>query len=136
MKRKLINEIDRDMIIAYIKRLEIKKTYTVEIKQKRTIRSLPQNRLYWLWITCIEAETGNNRIDLHEYFKSMFLIDEKICIFNTEINVKTTTHLDAKKFTEYLEKIQIFASTELSITLPDPEDLRWGEFESYYTEKL
>jgi hypothetical protein len=48
----------------------------------------------------------------------------------------STTKLLTKQFAEYLEKIVIFASTELGITLPNPEDLRFKEFEEYYSQYL
>jgi hypothetical protein len=37
---------------------------------------------------------------------------------------------------DYLDKIQIFASTELGIKLPDPQDQRWDEFYAYYQDRL
>ena len=135
MKRRIITELDRDMTIAYIKRLELKKCYTIEVKQKRIRRSLSQNSLYWLFLTCIEVETGNNRNDLHEYFKMMFLPADYINIFGQEIPVRTTTDKDTKQFKDYLDKIQIFASSELGIALPDPDDLRWEEFFDYYSDR-
>lgn len=135
MKRKIITELDRDMVIAHIKRLELSKAYTVEVKQKRTVRTLPQNKLYWLWLTCIEVETGNNRMDLHELFKEMYILPEQKEVFGKAIEIRSTTSLDTKCFKSYLDEIQIFASTELGITLPDPEDLRWQEFYDYYSDR-
>ena len=136
MKRNLIAELDRDMVIAHIKRLDLSKKYTVEVKQRRTLRSVPQNKLLWLWLTCLEVETGNNRMDLHELFKEMFILPEEKVVLGKIIESRSTTGLDTKQFKEYLDKIQIFALTELSITLPDPEDLRWTEFFNYYNDRL
>jgi len=136
MKRKLLTELDRDMVIAYIKRLDITKTYSVEVTQKKLRRTISQNGLYWLWLTCIENETGNDRDDLHEYFKFKYLLPETIVIFNERHEKWTTKDLDTGQFKVYLDKIQIFASTELAISLPDPEDLRWEEFYKYYADKI
>lgn len=124
------------MVIAYIKRLDLSKIYTVEVNQKRTLRAIHLNKLYWLWMTCIESETGTNRMDLHEYFKLIYFTPEFITVFGTEIPVRTTTAKDTKKFKEYLDKIQIFVSTELGIDLPDPEDKKWDEFYNYYSDRL
>lgn len=41
MKRKLNTEVDREMVISYIKRLDITKTYTVEVLQKKVRRTIP-----------------------------------------------------------------------------------------------
>jgi hypothetical protein len=136
MKRKIITELDRDMIIGQIKRLDLKKIYTVEITEKKVKRSLSQNSLYWLWLTCIEAETGNDKGDLHEVFKVKFLDSKAVELFGTVFLRSSTTNLDTKQFKEYLDKIQLFASVELAIILPDPEDLRWEEFYTYYSDRL
>lgn len=124
------------MVISYIQRLDIKKLYTVEVLEKKANRSISQNSLYWLWLTCIEFETGNDRDELHEIFKKKFILPKKVNIYGTEIERYSTTDLDTAQFKQYLDKIQIFASTELAITLPDPESKYWDEFYSYYVDKL
>lgn len=136
MKRKLINEVDREMVIAQIKRLDLKKTFTVEITEKRVRRTISQNNLYWLWITCIEHETGNDRMKLHEYFKDEFLQPESFELFGKVKDVKTTTNLNTVQFKYLLDHVQQFASSELAITLPDPDDHNWEEFYKYYIDKL
>ena len=136
MKRKLSTELDRDMVISQIKRLDIKKLYTVEIILRNTNRSISQNSLYWLWLTCIEHETGNDRNDLHDLFKGMFILPVEVEVLGHKIIKHTTTDKDTAQFKQYLDKIQIFASTELSITLPEPKDKGFEEFYSYYIEKL
>ena len=137
MKRKLTSELDRNMVIAYIQRLDItKKLYTVETLEKKAGRSISQNSLYWLWLTCIEFETGTNRDELHDYFKHKFILPTECEVFGELIIRCTTTDKDTLQFKMYLDKIQIFASTELSITLPDPKDKYWQEFYEYYIAKL
>ena len=136
MKRKLINEVDREMVIAQIKRLDLKKTFTVEITEKRIRRTISQNNLYWLWLTCIEHETGTDRNDLHDYFKEKYLTPESYEIFGETKYRKSTKNLNTIQFKYLLDHVQIFASTELQITLPDPEDYNWEEFYKYYCDKL
>jgi hypothetical protein len=136
MKRKLQTELDREMIIGQIKRLDLKKSYTVEVTEKRVRRSIPQNSLMWLWLTCIEHETGTDRNDLHDYFKERYILPTEVNIFGEKRLKYTTTDKDTKQFKEYLDKIQCFASAELSITLPNPEDKQWEEFYNYYSDKL
>lgn len=136
MKRKLTSELDRDMVIAYIQRLDISKLYTVEVLQKKYNRSISQNSLYWLWLTCIEFETGNNRDELHEIFKRKFLDPEEIIALGETFLNWSTKQLNTTQFTYYLDHIQVFASTELGIKLPDPEDKYWQDFYEYYIDKL
>lgn len=136
MKRKLNTEIDREMTIAAIKRLDLSKSYTIEIIQKKIRRSLSQNSLLWLWLTCIEQETGTNRDELHEIFKHKFLLPKSVELYGVKYDKYSTAELDTIQFKYYLDKIQVFALAELSITLPDPEDRNWEAFYSYYSDKL
>ena len=118
-----------DSIFAQDKRVTV-----VITKEKRT---LDQNRLYWLWLTCIAQNTGNDKDSLHEYFVWKYLQPELIQVFDKMIYKRlSTTSLDTKKFIEYLNKIQVFANTELAIELPNPADLRFAEFKDYYEKYL
>jgi len=74
-------------------------------------------------------------MELHEYFKQKFIEPETKQIFDETVFIYTTTDKGTAQFKEYLDKIQIFASSELGIDLPDPESLRWEEFESYYHDR-
>ena len=136
MKEKLHNEFDRDRIIGYIKRLDLSKSYSVEVRERKARRSLDQNALMWLWLTCIESETGNDRNDLHDYFKKKYIAPKEVEVFGVKELEYTTTDLSTGQFKEYLDKIQAFASTELSITLPNPEDKIWDEFFDFYRDRL
>jgi len=100
-------------------------------------RNIHQNKLYWLWLTCLEAETGNDKNDLHEFFKDKFLKKELIEVFETQILKEVSTaKLDKKQFSAYLEKIQIFAQTELEIKLPEPKDKEFEQFYEFYKDKI
>ena len=137
MKRKLLTELDREMVIAHIKRLDLKKVYTVDITERRIRRTISQNALYWLWLTCISFETGNDKDDLHDYFKKKYLEPKDSILFGKETFLRwSTKDLTSNMFKYYLDKIQEFASAELAITLPDPSDRRWEEFYDFYKDKL
>jgi len=127
------NEQSRKEIIEEINSLDLDNVYSIKITQKRGKRSIDQNALYWMWLTCIEQETGNERNDLHEYFKRYILGAKEELIFGKKV-VKSTTILNTAEFTQYLEKIQQFANVELSITLPNPEDLKFEQFKDYYSK--
>jgi len=115
------------------KKLDDENVWEVKIKKKHWQRSVSQNALYWLWLTCIEKETGNDKNNLHEFFKAKFLGFEEIDVFDHGVfTVKSTTNLNTSQFKEYLDKIQIFISTELGIELPDPQDKYWSEFYETY----
>jgi len=66
-----------------------------------------------------------------------YLQPELIQVFEKIIYKRlSTTLLDTKNFTEYLNKIQLFANTELAIELPNPENLKFAEFKDYYEKYL
>jgi hypothetical protein len=132
---KITHPDDKAKVIAYIEKLTEGKRYSVSITQKREVRTLPQNRLYWLWIACISDETGNDKDTLHEFFKDKFLGFESVKVFN-EIFEKplSTTKLNTKQFTNYLDLIQGFAGSELGIVLPNPEDLYFQDFYERYKD--
>ena len=136
MKRKLLTEIDREMVISQIKRLDLKDRYTVDITKRVIRRTISQNNLMWLWLTCIQYETGQDKDELHEIFKKKWIPPKTIFKYGVEVEIYSTKDFDTSQFKYYLDKIQIFASTELSITLPDPEDKRWEDFYDYYKDKI
>jgi len=128
----LSSQYDIQRCKTYLESL-IKKQAKVDISIKRDKRTLSQNSTYWLWITAIQQETGNDKNLLHEYFKQKFLGTENITVFDNNLNVTvSTTRLDTKQMTDYLNRIQEFANTELGILLPNPDDLIWADFYEHY----
>ena len=123
----------KDQVIEAIHELSEKDSYDIKISKKRWNRSISQNNLYWLWLTCIEQETGQERDSLHEFFKAKFLGFSDIHVLGHEVTkVVSSTELDTAQFKNYLDKIQIFVSTELGIELPDPQDRYWSDFYETY----
>ena len=78
MKFRVEKARDKQAVMAYLDRLPEGKAYDVTVVRHRERRSVDQNRLLWLWIKCISDETGQDKDDLHEYFKQKFLgVDTK-----------------------------------------------------------
>ena len=76
------------------------------VRKHRNNRTNRQNNLYWGYLELIEAETGNTANDLHEYLKRKFLQPREITVLGEKIRLPaTTTKLNTKQFSEYLEKI-------------------------------
>lgn len=127
-------------VIEAIKELftaSVDKRYKIEIKELKKRRSLPQNKLYWLYLTCIEQETGQDKNDLHDYFKKKWIKPEVKEVFGEQIvKDRTTTKLDTSLFKQYVDKIIVFANTELNITLPDPNDRNFEHFLIHYSKFL
>lgn len=106
--------------------------YTVQIKRKQNLRSLPQNKLYHLWLRVIEEETGNSSSDLHELFKLKFLAPQTKVVMGEEIEaMPSTTTLSTIEFTEYLDKIKAFMA-DYGLHLPMPDEQGFQQmFEMY-----
>jgi len=118
MKLYIFNCIDRGKAIDAIQGLE--NGYTVEIKKVSTKRSLSQNKLYWRWLDVIGNELGYHREDVHEIYKDMFLIRKEVM---GRTIAGSTRDCNTKTFTDYLDKIQIHAASELGINLPTLQDI-------------
>lgn len=135
MKFQIFDTNSQMGVIEYLQKLDTQKRYNIEILLKREKRTIPQNRLYWLYLACIEDETGMDKEDLHDHFKRKYLRKEDIVLGNDTIEQKTSTKkLDTKQFTDYINKIVVFASSELGIVLPDPADRLWEQFYERYKD--
>lgn len=135
----------------------IEKKSVIELKQKRVPRKLNQNALYWVWLTAIEAETEQDRNELHFLYRCLFLrkpleaitaiikpnVWERLesllesFIFKPEMHCvldvvsNKSSELDTKEFTEYLEKIRKHARANFGVILLGPEE---ANFEAFYRE--
>lgn len=125
---------DKYKIIADVTALDLNdNTYDVSIRNHKELRSISQNRLYWLWLTCIARETGNDVQLLHETFKQKFLTPESKLCLNTEVTIlPSTTKLNTAAYSRFLDAIQAFASSELGIMLPQPNDVEFSAFLTKY----
>lgn len=107
-------------------------TYIVTVKRATEKRTISQNDLLWLWMTCIEDETGTSKDDVYKYYCHKFL-QRRITIGGKEVIINdTSSNLDTKEFTTFLDKIQEDAATELGIQLPQPQDKYFAMFYEEY----
>jgi hypothetical protein len=137
MRRLIINEQDRQELIRAIQAIELdgSRKYVGEIKVFRMKRSLKQNSLYWMWLRCIKAETGNDMDDLHNYFTGKFLAWSVREVFGSEVpRHLSTADLDTKQFTEFLEQVRMDMANQ-AITLPNPGDYGWDAFYTQYGQE-
>lgn len=116
---------DQRMFKKYISRL--KGIVSLTIKERKKVRTLPQNSLYWMWITIIADELGYDKEEMHDTFKSMYNCEIKYVtnkktgeVKETKI-VRSSTVMNIVEFIEYMDKIERFAS-EAGIILPQPNE--------------
>ena len=109
-------------------------SHTITIARKVAKRSLSQNRLMWLWFACIQQETGQPSMDIHDHYCYTLLGRD---IINPTSGVIErvgghTSTLSKEAFTDFLNQIQADAATEFGITLPSPEDIGFQDFVNEY----
>lgn len=114
--------------------LDIEKNlYLSEIKP---VRSLSQNAYYHVILNYLEEKTGNDHDTLHKRFRKKFLGFEIVdCLGEEEEKIKSTTKLDTKQFTDYIEKICVFMA-DFGIEIPQPKDPNFNDFLEHYKNYL
>jgi hypothetical protein len=133
MKAKVFNLEQLKETFNKIAKADLSKGFVIEWKRFQKVRTNDQNALYWMWLTCLEQETGQEKDSLHDYFREKYLQVACEQVFDSERKIlQSTTKLDTAAMKNYLDKIQVFAATELAVTLPDPEDRYFEEFLSQY----
>ena len=111
-------------------------TYTITVKRATEKRTIAQNDLMWLWFTCIEQETGTPKEDVYSYYCRKFLqkqvrIGERLVWVND-----TSSRLNTQQMSEFMNKIQADAATEMGIQLPLPSDRYYDAFCEAYKNKF
>lgn len=97
---------------------------TVTIKKKVRSRSSQQNRYYWgVVIRLLSELTGFTDDEMHDAMRFKFLR-----IMGDLVTVKGTSTLDTEEMEAYIEKIRQWASTDLSLFIPDPNSSMLPEF--------
>lgn len=106
-------------------------TYTITIKKSSEKRTIAQNDLMWMWLKCIENETGTPKDEVYMYYCKKFLMRTMKIGQRMERIYMTSSKLTTLEMTDFLNKIQADAATELGITLPLPQD---RFFEAFYAQ--
>lgn len=94
------------------------KPWRVEIVQHRNKRSPEQNALLWAIYGRMVEGTGHTTEELHEAMKAKFLPQQWIRVGDEEVKINaSTTKLDVKEFSDFVERVQEFAASELAIVV-------------------
>lgn len=98
---------------------------SLEIKQWRDKRSIPQNQTMWMWSTeianHIKKKTGQDfdPEDIHELLKQLFCPVTEITIGSTTASVRSTKRLDKSQMHRYLEQVDAWAAEKgIMLTIP------------------
>jgi hypothetical protein len=105
----------------YLSSLEGKEV-SIAVKKKSIVkpRSLNENNYYWgVVLALISATTGYEPEEVHEALKHKFLRRPGPKLDR----ILSTAGLDTIDFEKYLEKIRLWAATELEIVIPLPNEV-------------
>lgn len=101
------------------------KKLSLEIKQWRDKRSIPQNQTMWMWNTeianHIKKKTGQDfdPEDIHELLKQLFCPVTEITVGSTTTSVRSTKRLDKSQMHRYLEQVDAWAAEKgIMLTIP------------------
>jgi len=90
------------------------------VSKERIPRTNQQNKWYWACIVGIPAKHyGYTADEMHEAYKLLFLRRNEEGKPET---IRSTTKLDTKQFSEYVEKCRRWAA-EQGFYIPDPEEV-------------
>ena len=91
-------------------------------------RSNPENRYYWgVVVQILAEELGYFKDEMHEILKRKFLT-EHVLLRNKGKEIaaernRSTAELSTKEMEDFLSQIRIWASSELSIFIPEPNEV-------------
>ena len=104
------------------------KEVQIKVQRPKSTRSLNQNNYYWgCVVDLVMKEMGDlTKAETHVLLGSLFLkvgLDVKGKRYE---GVRSTTDLSTVEFEEYLEQIRRWASVELHLSVPLPNEVDWG----------
>lgn len=105
-------------IADLIRGLSPEKPWRVAVVPHRAKRTTEQNKLLWALYTEIARGTGATAEEVHEGLKLLFLPKRQITVGDQVLLVPgSTARLDTAEFSEYVERVQAWAASELGIAL-------------------
>ena len=125
------NPFDRERADAYYRKL-MSGADPFELTKKSRKRTLSQNALMWLWFRCIEDETGTLSIEIYNHYCKKFLA--YVNDWGEEVYT-TSSRLNTKQMTDFLNNIKTDAASELGIMLPLPDDRFYQAFINEYKNR-
>lgn len=122
-------EADRQRAMATLAALNLDKDtgWVVTVDKEKVRRSRKQDGLYFKWLDKVVAAvrdvTGYEKDEIHEYLKARFLDPKIISIAGKAVERFSLRDLDTKAMAEYTDRVYRWATSELGLILPLPEEM-------------
>jgi hypothetical protein len=97
-------------LITKLKELDFNKVWKVQVTERKAIRNLSQNDMYWAILEGLSDHLGYTKEELHDLMKYKFLKYAKEVAGQPVIVVPSTSDLDTAQFAEFIENVLRFAN--------------------------
>jgi hypothetical protein len=123
MKYKLTEQLEIYQARAYFEML-INEGANIEIKKVRAKRTLKQNSYFHVVITIFAMELGYTIVEAKTMLKRMYSNAEPSMVYQKKGYkfLRSTTTMDTKELTNFIEWIRNYAATEAGIYIPTSEE--------------
>lgn len=102
-----------------IQKYKVGEKVTVQITNKKSLRTRSQNNFWWAYLTIASVETGHTPEELHEWAKTACMPTRIVKIMGDPVRMKkSTTELTVNEFSELIEKF----AEKTGITPPPVEN--------------
>lgn len=143
MRLLITTEEDRTQAKEHLDRIKLNgsRRYVYDCKMYRRPRTSQQNNTLWMWYSVIADETGTNAQAfwappevIHEECKGLFF--KPVTFFThdgrQEHRPGSTKALNTLEFTEYMEKVRVWAEDMFGVVLPDPSMKGYDQMVAHY----
>lgn len=96
--------------------------YRIIIEPQAQMHSVPQRKLFFMWLSYLSRETGNSKTALYRYYCKRFLTED----------MPSVSQMSNLQLSQFMLEVQSDVASELGISLPVPED--GDEFVAFITE--
>lgn len=103
-----------------IERARTSKDWFYAVSPWKNIRSTDQNAYYWWLLQLIQDHTGIDKEEIHEKMKMQYL---SVAVPAGQLPYcRSTSKLDTKEFTDYIENVKNFMAERIGLVLPSAEE--------------
>ena len=89
------------------------------VRPFRKSRTVQANNLFHAWMSILGDHTGYSLEDMKQLMKEQFLMPRMVTFRGmNRLLYPSTADLKSGEFTAFMDKIQIWAATDLGVTLP------------------
>ena len=117
---------NRDLFNSELQQYNNSDAYLI-IKPYKSRRSDNQNRYYWgVVIKILAEELGYLSDEMHEILKYKFLAQKDVVLGDETLTIPdSSANLNTTEFEKYLAEIRMWASRDLDILIPQPNEVEY-----------